>query len=341
MGGFKMDEEAERRFQELQDKYAGVYQKINTEICLEDELGMNVVQSLLKKELNRVDCLAQNASTITIYIDSWIKNFKENLIRGYIPDNPRYFGDSVRIKDSAIVVGAGPSLTDEQIEMLQYYKGTIICCNKSLERLLEHGVFPTIVPAIHSTEEIALHFDNDAVVESGSMCKYLLCTHIHPKVPEALFTKVGCSEKQVFWFHGAMAEELVPNFNTMFTSFVNLPTIDTGGNVGLMGVQVAQYCGAKTIGMLGMEHCVPLDPEWTNEDAQEYNIVYAPEDNLHFALTPVMRSYLQVLNTWYMVNRNEFTIRNLTPNGLFYVRRNMRNKSIPYMGLDDFIRGYE
>jgi hypothetical protein len=323
-----------KRAEELKEAYKGRVRELGKEICYSDLLGPAVVMDLFKEQVAEAEQIQTNALTTSLYLDDWVKNFRDNIdmIR---PDAP-FFGDVLKIKKSAIVVGAGPSLTDEQIEFLKNYKGTIICVNKSLERLLEHGVTPRIVVAIHSTDEILCHFQNDVVEGRLKDVNVIISSTLSPNVTKEIYQ--WADHDKLFWFHANVPDNIVPNMNTLLSKMVPLEVIDTGGNVGLMGVQVAQWCGAKTIAIVGMEHCIELSKEWTNSEALNYNIIYAPEDDIMFALTPVMRAYLQVLHSWYMNNRNHFEIFNLTPNGLFYVRR---KDWMPYKPMHDFVREFD
>lgn len=322
------------RAEDIEKQYEGEVKALCEKICFSDTLGPTVAQELFKKQITYAEVLQINAMTTSLYLDGWVKNFRENL--KLIPDDPKFFGDTIKIKDSAIIVGAGPSLSDEQIDALRDYHGTIVCVNKSLERLLKHGVTPDVVSVIHSTDEVLTHFDNDLVREHLHEINVILCTTLSPNV-----TKLVCKHsdpEKTFWFHADVPDNIVQNLNMMFFTMAPLEIIDTGGNIGLMCVQIAQWCGAKTLALVGMEHCIELAKDWSNEEAMSYNIIYAPQDNELFALTPVMRSYLQVLHNWYMSNKKQFAIYNLTPHGLFYVRR---RDWMPFMPIEEFVRRFD
>lgn len=322
------------RAEALEKKYEDEVKALTDKICFEDTLGPTVAQTLFKKQITYAEGLQLNAMTTSLFLNDWVKNFKENL--KLIPDKPEFFADHIKIKDSCIIVGAGPSLSNDQIDALKDYKGTILCVNKSLKRLLERGIVPDIVSVIHSTDEVLGHFDNDIVKEYLPQINLVLCSTLCPKVTN-LITQYS-DPKKTYWFHSDVPDNIIQNLNMMFYTMVPLEILDTGGNIGLMCVQIAQWCGAKTLGIVGMEHCVELDKTWTNEESMNYNIIYAPQDDELFALTPVMRAYLQVLHNWYMNNRKSFSIYNLTPHGLFYVRR---RDWMPFMPIREYVRRFD
>jgi hypothetical protein len=316
---------------------------VNQMTTPEGGIGVAPTIGMLRQKLMELGILLNNVVTVEAMLPTWIDNFSRNYVkhianRAEVPGIPQN-----AIKDSAIVVGAGDSVMcsdGKNIEALKAYKGTIICTNKSFGELVRHGVVPHYVVAIHSTEEILVHFENkkvmDALLVGGTTV--ILSTMVDPRVADKIMSSVAEPE-QVVWFNPSIPDTYAPNIDTVINIMSGLPLLDTGGNAGLFAVRTAILMGAKRIGILGMEHCLELSNGWTNEQARGYDIIFAPEDGKIFAITPVFKGYLESMMQTIDEYRKDVKVFNLTPNGLLYT--DSERLKVPYSPVDYFVVKYD
>lgn len=302
-------------------------------------LAIQVFRDLVGKA-ERQTC---NIATLDLNLEEWTENFKANLLNGYFKgyDN-RWITDVIPKADTMLCVGAGPSLTDEQIETMRNFRGLLLCVNKSAKRLYEKGIVPDIITCIHGTDEVLPHFANDVVRENLHKSYVILCSTTHPKVTEEVYKYAD--PKKVYWFHASTPADMVANIDQLFQAFVNLPLVDTGGNVGLFQIALSTHFTPKALGFVGMELCQDYkDAVKTNQDMLESTYLKFPEDGQEFVLSKVFRAYTQVLMDWYgqtlknAGGKFPFELFNLTPKGLIYVRR---KDWIPYMPIQEFVQKY-
>jgi len=304
----------------------------------ETGVGANITKELFAQEMGYIQNIETNTLTIAVYLKSWLEQFRQNHVwTSGFEDSSWRLPLCTPPERSAIVVGAGPSLTDEQLMLLKDYKGYVICSNKALGRVLRYRV-PDMVAVIHTTPEIVEHFCGELVTEKlmwGGV-EVLASTCIHPDLTmrlEALHAKVR-------WFNASIP------FKTGLDEYMHamaphLSTIDTGGNVGIFMCQLAAMMQYKTIGMLGMEHCLELNPKWTNEEAAEHAIFYAPEDDpVPFAMDQAFHNYMLIIQAWYSgLEGKGIDVYNLTPKGFLYIRR--RNPgAMPYMETKEYVERF-
>ena len=323
----------------------------------ETNIGAQYTNALMSDELAYVQNIETNTLTLEVYLPSWMEQFRQN----YLATNG--FQKSVwqvieKTKRSCIVVGAGPSLTEEQLELLKDYKGYIICSNKILERVLQYCT-PDMVGIIHTTQDIAEHFTGKQAKRYLKKVDVMVSTCVHPDVTAALKTYGNTSK--VHWFNAAIPDVFRKNMDWFLRTMTstsrveggnvyvtpNLPTVDTGGNVGIFLCELAEMMGFKDVGILGMEQCLELDPKWTNEEAMNENVIYyAPEDFPEpFAMNQVFRGYLMTILKWYSdvkdrIDPPPMNVYNLTPKGFLYIGRREVG-GMPYMDLNKYIEEFQ
>jgi len=321
------------------ERYTKDLKQLNDWAASRKTIGSMAVLETLQEEVLRINSIMHSVYTVMDGLDGWLSHFAYNL-RRMPPENRWPRPDT--IKDSAIVIGAGPSLTDDQISSLIPYKGTIICTNKSLERCYRLGVYPQFVVTAHPTDEILPHFQSDIVHEHLYMTGVVLSTITDPKVTDEILKYTD----NVYWYNPSIPSAFIDNVDTTLNIISNRMTIDTGGNVGIFGCICGLMFGARTIGILGMEHCHSKEAskEWTNEKSAEFDWEYAPEDDMLCCVTPLFRSYLYGLITWYKnVRENDpgFDVINLTKFGPLYTQRRPERTDwgMRYMEVGEFVKG--
>jgi len=233
----------------------------------------------------------------------------------------------------ALVIGAGPSMTVPNIRELEEFEGVVICTNKSLGPTIQ-GLnrcpdVCVILDASHDVLSGLMPHHAVACMEQG-YTHFLVATQCHKNVVQWLVANVA--HDHLHFFHSSIPEELLENVNFMLKKFWDVPVIDSGGNAGLLALKISNQLGASITGMLGMEHSHKLDEKWTNEQAFEYKIIYAPEDHQTFAVTPSFQGYLNKLVAWV----REHDCVNLTDWGWPYC---MRDKiPLKYMTRAEFVK---
>jgi len=330
----QMQKEGDRLKKEYDKKAHDLY----LEMCRKSELGPSVAVAVFRDLVQESERQAVNVRTVDLFLNDWSDNFRQNLERGYFKGADGRTLLDVLKPTACMCVGAGPSLSDEQIDLLKGWPGCVLCVNKSVKRLLERGVAPTVITALHSTETVLGSFQHDIVRENLHKSYIMLPTTIHPDVAKEILAYADAGK--VYWFHASCPDELVPNLDNLYQSMVKLPVIDTGGNVGLFNMAVSEQMRPKAIGFIGMDLCDPKESVRTNVESLESTFMYFPEDGQEFVLSKVFRGYLQVMMDWYgtQVKRGlPIEVINCTPVGMVYCRR---RDWIPYMTVKDFVTKY-
>lgn len=334
--------EVERRQTEgdaLKKEYDKKARDLYLEMCRKSEFGPEVAISVFRDLVQESERGAINGRTVELFLAEWNKNFRVNMERGYFQGQDDRLLTNVLHPSAVMCVGAGPSLTDADIAMLRDWKGCIICSNKSVKRLLDNGVVPTVITALHSTETVLKSFQHDIVRKRLHKSYLMLPTTIHPDVAQELLEYAD--PDKVFWFHASCPEDIIPNIDNLYQSMLNLPVIDTGGNVGLFNIGLADQMRPKAIGFVGMELAEPKESVKTNVEALESTFIYLPEDNMEFVLSKVFRGYVQVFMNWFGEKKKQgmpFDLYNCTAFGLIYARR---RDWIPYLPLKEFLAKYQ
>ena len=331
-------EEMQKEGDRLKKEYDRRAHDLYLEMCRASEMGPNVAVAVFRDLVQEAERGAVNVRTVDLFLNEWNGNFRENLERGYFKGTDgRVLLDVVK-PSACMCVGAGPSLSDEQIDSLRDWPGCILCVNKSVKRLLERGVVPTVITALHSTDTVLKSFQHDIVRTNLTKSYIMLPTTIHPEVAKEILAYAD--PEKVYWFHASCPDELVPNLDNMYQSMVKLPVIDTGGNVGLFNMAVSEQMHPDALGFIGMELCEPKSSVTTNAESLESTFMYFPEDQQEFVLSKVFRGYLQVLMDWYGTQVKQglpITVINCTPVGMVYCRR---RDWIPYMPVGEFVKKY-
>jgi hypothetical protein len=334
-------EEADRLLKDYTKRAHDVYQGLLNEAGVP---GCFIAQQIFREMVQEAERRGGNLITLDTFNDKWMENFKENLMAHEFDgfDKGRWIARDIEGMTGGrfLCVGAGPSLTDEQIEMMKKFNGIIICTNKSARRLYEHGIIPTIITCIHGTNEVLPSFQNDIVRENLHKSHVVLATDVTRDLIKEV--KAHCDPTKLWFFHSSIPSELVTNIDQFFQAMVDVPVLDTGGNVGLFNIALSQRFMPKAVGFVGMELCQSFEEAVTNnQDMLESTLLRFPDDNnQEFVLSKVFRGYTQVIMNWYgdwKKQNNDvfpFEIINCTPRGLIYIRRDVW---IPYMPLEEFI----
>ena len=244
-----------------------------------------IAQAQIEME-NRI-CNETSRISLAHHLPQWLDNLGRNLIycRG---------GKTIKDikpaeqKEAAVVVGASPYLTDEQISALQGWEGIVISCQKPLRRLLEHGVRPEWVCAIDSDPIMREHLSGSFVEKFAPMTKALVRAEIDPQC----LTFFAEHFKETYYFIGAIHDEAAKNVTETMCKIAKLDSAEHGGNTGTAAYLLARRLGCNPIGMMGMEMCCPPDPKWSKQKAEHYEYVFNPEKNEFMAISSAFQAYI-------------------------------------------------
>jgi hypothetical protein len=292
-------------------------------------MGSMPMRSLLLNEAQYCHHLSQNAFTIEHSLDTWIDNFRNNL--PYFMANKVGF-KTPRTDKKVLVIGAGPSAVTNYMRLHDKDIFTV-CTNKSLEFLIRSGIEPDVVVVLHSTPEIKGTINTKAVSEylgqEGRLkSDFIIPTTIDPGV----FWEIAHVSRRTHqhWFNPAVPEEQVENINQFMERMTGLPVIDTGGDVGVFALLMALEMTTGPVGIIGLEHCLELKKDWTNEQALGYRIEYAPESDMLYAIPPSFQITLDTL-VKLCNSKGKGRVYNLSKFGPVYARR-----LLPHMSMEDF-----
>lgn len=186
-------------------------------------------------------------------MDFWLQNFARNLPKIFEGESIKklnIFHNSTNSlqnhtpKESAIVIGGGPSVTEKnQLEILSEskYNETIICTDRMLIPVLKKQITPDrfshfYVLTIDGEDEQERFYDDPIVKKYSKDIDVVLASTCSPKVVK----KCEENELKTYWCHPLIDdfrknESISKIMNIMSKSDKNpkgLPGIQTGGNVG-------------------------------------------------------------------------------------------------------------
>lgn len=297
--------------------------------------------SILAKEMGDVQFYSQNMTTFNNRMELWMEHFRDNLLK-HVVDKPRiedlkkYFEEQGSPFDRALVIGGGPSIKESDLKLLKKYRGLVICCNKPFKRVLSHFM-PNIVAAIHGTDEILPDFEPAPVRKALSICPIVLAlsTHLDPKVTDLIMAETP--PEHVWWFNSSLPPEYALNVDAMQHVMSGMKPLDSGGNVGIFSLILAgEVLGIKEIAMIGMEHCMDLNPNWTKEQLKGHRIMYDPENKSYTFIPEVFEGYLKSLFSTISNLSKDARVVNLTAKGPLFVEREVYG--LPYVPLKDYLK---
>jgi len=152
----------------------------------------------------------------------------------------------------ALVICNGPSLTKEKIELIKYSDfqhrgGVIFCVDSAAKRVLNSGIYPHFI--VHLDNRIYAREFYKGVMKShlNRRLNYIMPIDMHPEVVEL------CRGEK-YWYNTACPDFPNMNKNAYLTfMFPEIPTLDSGGNVGTFTMMLANYLQCNPIAMVGFD----------------------------------------------------------------------------------------
>lgn len=189
--------------------------------------------------------------TYTLKEQMWFTSLSENLpiIRG-----ERSLMSLDKHLGPAIVVGAGPSVTDEVIaqlaEKLPKLKNVaVLSTDRMLVKLLKAGITPSIVASLDGDPQVAEFYKDPVVKENYYDVKACLATYIHPSVVAA------CPFRR-YWFNVIFDDPINAEVSVSRVLYwmTNQKTLTNGlGNVGAWLAMLANELESSPIILVGID----------------------------------------------------------------------------------------
>lgn len=203
----------------------------------------------------------------------WMENLAENLPLILVGRDIR---ELPKCTDSAIVIGAGPSVEKYgHLGVIEGsgYGGTIIATDKMLKPCLRQGIVPHLVmtadgdPAIadfyDGATEVAnavFRFPDEAVKRTKAVLNALT---VHPS------TVAKCKFEK-FWYMTPVDDPMASRSVTRAVHFMTKKTIlSSFGNVGGEAFNLAMFLGADPVILVGLDYGYP--PETPPEETTYYS----------------------------------------------------------------------
>lgn len=136
----------------------GANMKKNRNVVLNEEVKGPDIRAFVQGSSNEV--VRHNAALLEHYLPTWMSNVRKNteVINTLMAEGGHNVSEVPIEKDitTIFLIGSGPSL-DEQLESLKRYgtKYLIIASNSNYSNLVANGIYPDIVLATDSSEEVA------------------------------------------------------------------------------------------------------------------------------------------------------------------------------------------
>src|SRR6267143_161931 len=166
--------------------------------------------------------------------DDWVQNFAVNLNNIWNESSTRDLDPTTdpnykKEEHSAIVIGRGPSIKKHKhLELIANsdYKGSIICCDGALISALSAGVTPE-------------------------------------KFPQFYVVTIDSRNEIKEYYNDELVDKYGSKIKGIFSTVVQPPTIQTGGNVGTSSWFVSwQILKCSTVALVGINHGWNEDDPW-------------------------------------------------------------------------------
>lgn len=320
-----------------------------------------VKESFDKKELETV----MKQIHLENFLEDWIKNFSLNLNNIWQEHSSRDLDPTInsQVNNSAIVIGAGPSLKKHnhlQLLAKSNYKGSIICTDRSLKPALLAGVTPEKFPKFYVISidpgNVIKNFYDDKIVKTfGNKINGIFSTVIDPQTVET----ARSAGIKIHWIHPLIDyEEGKKSINQILGLMVRakchhdgLPGIQTGGNVGTSSWFFAwQILKCKIICLIGINHSWNEDDPWEsiaahcrlpknfNKDTllfkKMFPKIYNSEFNCTCILDPIFQFYSNALKEFISRSPSSVKTINATEGGCIFGKR------ITCMKFSEFLKKY-
>lgn len=253
---------------------AGAYEKYENTATIQHlsvETFIEVLSELIMLPPGEAGLLCYRQALHEAPTDWWqIRQNIRRIVNGKSVDGIRTMAEAIPRKRVALVICNGPSLSAEQLELIKKSSfrqrdWPVFCVDSAAAKVLKEGIVPDYI--IHLDNAIyAREFYKDPVMQSdlNRRLKYIVPIDMHPEVLEHI-------RGEIYWFNIAAPEFPTVNKNLYLKfMFPEIPLLDSGGNVGMFSIILAEYLHCDTVCVVGMDFSMP---EGTRpEDCENYHL---------------------------------------------------------------------
>lgn len=187
------------------------------------------------------ESIAEN--TIENLMDLWLLNIRNNL--PLIQQNESIM-DLPKVNEPILCLGNGPSLA-ENMDLIKDFKGTILCCEINLVKLLHAGIVPKYVLSIDSHNWYSEFIDNDLVDEYASQITLISSGTVSPAF-------LARWPGKIVFFMSYIDDSNKPlSVSKAIMTITDLPSMQTDGNAGSALWFLAAFLKAKPAVLLGID----------------------------------------------------------------------------------------
>lgn len=241
-------------FNNLRKRYNRSWQ----DVFLSFKLYQPVIEQVLALPPEITNVMATGVHTTVNLMPMWTANIRENM--PYIVKNPdikEVVGEYGELGTPAIVIGAGPSLFDnasgtDHLKMIadSTFNGIIIATDRILKDCYEYGIHPDYVIVVDGSERIYdRFFDHDIVRENAYHTTAIFSNHTHPSVVKEWSEHDG----DILFYTSGISNEVLPNASSIIGLITDNTEINSGGNAGSFGINIAQYMKCSPTALIGMD----------------------------------------------------------------------------------------
>lgn len=302
-----------------------------------------VIEQVLALPPKISNVMATGTHTSVNLMPMWTKNIRDNMPyivnTGDIKEVDGKFGD---LNAPAIVIGAGPSLLDnasgkDHLQMIadSAFNGVIIATDRVLKDCYEYCIDPDYVVVVDGSKRIYdRFFDHDIVRENANITTAILANHTHPTIAKEWDEHGG----DILFYTSSIPNEMLPNASSIIGLVTDNTEINSGGNAGSFGLNLAHHMKCSTVALIGMDMSykigTPLSDTqyyqsykektgYTDEELWEnelFSTLHNPFFNTDCIIDTMFLTYLEPLRDFWIPGfRREGThIINCTEGGALY-----------------------
>lgn len=246
----------------------------------------------LPKEASAISII--NASTVTQLLPLWLENTRCNFMGDVVIPDIHDIENSVEQGTPGIVIGAGPSLLDNnhlgtlrESAFYKEHKGVIVSTAHSLKNCLDAGVVPDYMVLVDSSPVLTEFIDHDIVDEHSDHITAIFATDSHPSALERW-------NGDARFFLPIIPDMTTPNVQAVLAMlFPNVTEMDGMANSGSFSWNVARYIGCNPIALIGMDFA--FLPDTPIKDTMYYE---------HFR--SLCSSDKEMISAWYRFHTHSF-----------------------------------
>lgn len=257
----------------------------------------------MKDELLEAELKQYNKEAVLELMQEWCMNIGDNIPLMRKARNLGEFHD--RKSDCCIVVGAAPTLTDDEIMSLSHFSGDVIVTNKNFKRFVDLHIVPDWVCLLDahpiSLPQFSWMIEPCKIAAPPAPCCFPIIDVVYERTnflvasvvyPQTLKVLMEFSDN-VYGFNpynddGSGSVCLSKTWEWMNDK----KELDHGGSVGCLAISLASLLRYKEVALMGFGLYDEPNPNWTTEESKQREWFYYPDVNRHVGLPRNFRAYL-------------------------------------------------